>query len=201
MTDSLTDDALATFRRVLDPDDNSTGGGSASAIAGAMAASLTAMVARLSVRADSPEPEAFYRRIAAEGARLSTELLAGSHEDAAAFDAVVAAYRLPKGTDAEKAARSAAVQAAFITATRVPLANARRCAETLDLVTELEGRSNERAKSDLVCAWRLGEAGLSGCLANVDINLSSVRDDAVRGAIAAERDALAEAALQGDATT
>jgi formiminotetrahydrofolate cyclodeaminase len=200
VTDILTDDALGTFRRVLDPGDNSTGGGSASAIAGAMAAALAGMVARLSIRPDSPEPEAFYQGIADDGARLSAALLEGSHSDAAAFDGVVAAYRLPKGTDAEKAARSDAIQSAIITATRVPLANAYRCKDVLGLVTGLEGRSNERAKSDLVCARRLAEAALQGCLANVEINLPGIKDEAVRRAIAAEMEALSAAALQGDAT-
>lgn len=199
MADILTAAALDTFRRVLDPKDNSTGGGSASAIGGAMAASLAAMVARLSIRPDASEPESFYREIAAAGAALSGELLAGSHEDAAAFDAVVAAYRLPKASDEEVAVRREAIQSAFVTATRVPLANARRCAAVLNLVTDLQGRSNERAKSDLICAWRLGEAALQGCLANVEINLPGIKDQAVRGAIAAEMEALAAAALQGDA--
>ena len=200
MTEILTTEALATFRRVLDPSDNSTGGGSASAIAGAMAAGLAAMVARLSIRTDASEPASFYGEIASTGAALSSALLAGSHEDAAAFDAVVAAYRLPKGTEEEAAARRTAVQSAFITATRVPLENARRCGGVLDLVTDLEGRSNERAKSDLICAWRLAEAALQGCLANVEINLPGIKDEAIRSAIAAERDALVAAAFEGDAT-
>jgi formiminotetrahydrofolate cyclodeaminase len=199
LTDILSSAALDTFRRVLDPTDNSTGGGSASAIAGAMAASLAAMVARLSIRPDASEPESFYRAIAAAGAALSGELLAGSHEDAAAFDAVVAAYRLPKTSEGEVAVRRDAIQSAFVTATEAPLANARRCGAVLDLVIELEGRSNERAKSDLTCAWHLGEAALRGCLANVEINLPGIKDQAVRGAIAAEMEALAAAALQGDA--
>ena len=200
MTEILTDEALATFRRVLDPTDNSTGGGSASAIAGAMAASLAAMVARLSIRPDSPEPESFYKRIAAEAAQLSAELLDGSYRDAAAFDAVVAAYRLLKGTDDEKAARSAAIQDAIAEATRVPLGNAQRCAVALGLARELEGRSNPRAESDLICALRLGEAGLRGCLANVEINRTMIKDEGIRGVLAAHIRELAAVVSGGDAT-
>lgn len=193
MTDILTGEALATFKRVLDPTDNSTGGGSAAAIAGGMAASLVAMVARLSARPEAEEPEQFYLEIASNGARLSQELLAGSHEDAAAFDAVVAAYRLPKGSDEELSARRAAIQAAFIRATRVPLANAARCAQALRLVVALEGRSNPRAESDLICARRLGAAALHGCLANVEINLPGIKDEDIRGEIAAALDELRHA--------
>lgn len=176
MVDVLTGDALDTFRRVLDPGDNSTGGGSASAIAGAMAGALVAMVARLSVRPDAAEPAAFYEGIAAEGTRLSHELLAGSHADAAAFDAVVAAYRLPKADEAQIAARRHAIQSAMVSATHAPLANARRCSHVLHLARQLEGRSNPKAASDLVCAVALAHAGLQGCIANVEINLGGIRD-------------------------
>jgi methenyltetrahydrofolate cyclohydrolase len=179
LADLLSPEALDTFHRVLDPGDNSTGGGSASAIAGAMAAALVAMVARLSARPDASEPAAFYEDIAAEGTRLSQELLAGSHQDAAAFDAVVAAYRLRKANEAEMAARRMAIQSAMVSAARAPLGNARRCSHVLHLARQLEGRSNPRAGSDLISAKELAHAGLRGCLANVEINLGGIKDTTV----------------------
>jgi methenyltetrahydrofolate cyclohydrolase len=169
--------------RVLDPTDNSTGGGSASAIAGSMAAALAAMVARLSSPAAGGETEATYAAIAQGGAALSEGLLAGADEDAQSFDAVMTAYRLPKGTDAEKATRRAAIQAAIIHATRVPLQNAQRCAAVQTLVSQLEGHSNPRALSDLQSAGYLARAGLLGCLANVDINLPGVKDETIAAEI------------------
>lgn len=182
----MTHDCTTTFLRVLDPADNSTGGGSASALAGGMAAALAAMVARLSLGTNSPEPEAYYREIAEAGAKLVGALIAGADEDARSFDAVMAAYRLPKGSDAEKQARSVAIKAAMIDATRVPLQNAERCAAVLELVVRLEGRSNPRALSDLQSAGYLARAGLQGCLANVEINLPGVKDpvtaEEIRGA-------------------
>ena len=178
MPDPLTHDALNTFRRVLDPGDNSTGGGSAAAIAGAMAGALVAMVARLSIRPDAVEPVSFYEEIAAEGTRLSRQLLAGSHEDAAAFDAVVGAYRLHKAGEAQVAARRAAIQAAMIRATKAPLGNGQACLAILELAARLEGRFNQQAASDLACANHLAEAGLLGCLANVEINLPGIKDAA-----------------------
>lgn len=179
----VTDEQIAAFLRVLDPDDPSTGGGTASAIAGGMAAALAAMVARLSIGPAAAEPEAFYREIAQAAAGLSQALLAGGDEDARSFEGVMAAYRLPKGTDEEKRARSAAIQAALAHATHVPLRNAERCAEVLALAARLAGRSNPRAASDLQCAGYLARAGLQGCLANVEINLAGIKDPAVAAEI------------------
>jgi formiminotetrahydrofolate cyclodeaminase len=186
----LTDQSTATFLRVIDSTDNSTGGGSASAIAGSMAAALAAMVARLSSPAAGGESEATYDEIAQAGTVLSQALLAGAHEDAASFDAVVAAYRLPKETAEEKEARRAAIQEAMIHATRVPLDNAERCTAVQSLVARLEGRSNPRALSDLQSAGHLARAGLLGCLANVDINLPGIKDAAAAAEIRKRADAL-----------
>lgn len=168
------DQDLKAFLRVLDPADNSTGGGTASAVAGAMAAALCAMVARLSVGKKDMEPEDYYQPIIDEGERLAGKLMAGSREDSQAFDLVREAYRLPKESEAEKAARRAAIDAAMLHATRVPLGNAEDCARVLELCRALTGRSNPNAGSDLGSARALAAAGLAGCLANVDINLPGV---------------------------
>lgn len=191
--DAITEGQMAAFRRVLDPLDNSTGGGTASAVAGAMAAALVAMVARLSVGANAVEGEAFYQGIAQAAGELREALLAGAEEDALSFDAVMAAFRLPKGTDSEKEARRAAIQEATIYATRVPLHNAEHCAAILALAARLEGRSNPRALSDLQSAGYLARAGLQGCLANVDINLPGVKDEGVAGEIRSRASALSAA--------
>jgi formiminotetrahydrofolate cyclodeaminase len=186
----MTDELTTAFLRVLDPTDNSTGGGSASAIAGGMAAALAAMVARLSVNGAGGESDDYYAAIAEQGAALSHALMAGADEDAQSFDAVMAGYRLPKTTDAEKAARTAAIRAAMAHATRVPLRNAELCTEVLALVARLTGRSNPRALSDLQSAGYLARAGLLGCLANVDINLPGVKDEAAAAEIRARAAAL-----------
>lgn len=185
MTHIITDGQMAAFHRVLDPLDNSTGGGTASAVAGAMAAALAAMVARLSIGPNAAEPEAVYRETAQAAGELREALLAGAEEDARSFDAVMAAFRLPKATDAEKDVRRAAIQEATVHATRVPLHNAERCAAVLALAVRLEGRSNPRALSDLQSAGYLARAGLLGCLANVDINLPGIKDEAIAGEIRA----------------
>jgi formiminotetrahydrofolate cyclodeaminase len=172
----MVDEALAAFLKVLDPGDNSTGGGTASAVAGAMAAALVSMVARLSLGRPGMESESFYREIRAQAEDLSGRLYQGGAADSQAFAAIREAYGLPKATPEDKEKRLAAIQKATLRATRIPLENAEACREVLSLQARLQGRFNSNAASDLECAGYLAQAGLSGCLANVEINLRSLRE-------------------------
>ncbi len=181
-------DNVDAFWKVLDPTDNATGGGTASATAGAMAAGLTAMVARLSLGKDL-QPDEYYQPIIAEAEALAVELFDGARIDSQAFEQVMAAFKLPKDTDADQAARSEAIQAGWQHAAQVPLDNARRCHRVSELAAMLEGKSNPDAGSDLLCAIQLAQAGKAGCIANVQINLPSIKDAAASQALLA---ALAE---------
>jgi len=189
------DEALAAFLRVLDPADNSTGGGTASAVAGAMAAALVSMVARLSLGKAGRESESFYREIILQAEDLSRRLYQGGTADSQAFEAIRAAYKLPKETPAEKEKRLAAIQEAVLKATRTPLGNAEACREVLFLIGNLRRRFNESAASDLECAAYLARAGLSGCLANVEINLRSLKDPSVVAEFSAQVLLLRKAAV------
>lgn len=171
------------FRRVLDPADNATGGGAAAAIAGAMAAALLAMAARLSVDRGLPQPDTFYTAVAAEAEELSRELLAGADADAQAFDAVRAAYQLPKSSEAQRRERSQAIQSALVHATHVPLTNAEHCQRVLQLCHILWDHCNPNVISDLKCAELLAQAGQQGCLSNVKTNLRSIKDANTRAEI------------------
>jgi len=184
------DKNISAFLKVLDPADNSTGGGTASAVAGAMAGALVAMVARLSIGREGMEPDAFYKELGAAAETLSAELFNGGREDSQAFEAVRDAFRLPKGSDGEKATRREAIQAAWIQAARVPLANAERCRQVLELGTQLRGRSNPNAASDLACAMYLARAGMLGCLENVEINTPAIKDQHVAAELAERVSAL-----------
>lgn len=179
MSTPVTETQVAAFLRVLDAADATTGGGTASAFAGSMAAGLIGMVARLSLGPGAAESAAFYQQIIQAGAELTAALLSGADEDARSFDGVMAAYRLPKSTNEERQVRSVAIQAALTHATRIPLRNAEYCAEVLALVARLQGCANPRTLSDLQSAGYLALAGLQGCLANVDINLPGIKDSAV----------------------
>ncbi len=174
------DEKFFAFLRVIDPEDNVTGGGAASAVAGAMGASLVGMVARLSAgKKNMPEPDSYYRAVDQKTQRLMLDLFEGSNADSRAFDAVMAAYRLPKETDEEKAVRIAAIQTATIGATETPVQNAEKCAQVLAAARELVGRSNANAASDLECAIFLAEAGLKGALSNADINIPAIKDEKI----------------------
>lgn len=170
---------IEAFLKVLDPRDNATGGGAASAVAGAMAAALAGMVARVSRGKPGMEPDDVYDAIDESAQRLSRYLMAGAREDSVAFEAVMRAYRMPKEAEEEKAARSAAIQAAMERATEVPLSNAEACAEVLELCDRLRPRHNPNATSDLDVGRRLAEAALAGCVDNVEINVGSLKSDAV----------------------
>jgi formiminotetrahydrofolate cyclodeaminase len=189
------DENIAAFQKVLDPADNSTGGGTASAIAGAMAAALAAMVARLSIGKEGMEPDPFYCEIAEEAERLSDQLFRGGRDDSEAFNDVSAAYQLPKDTEEQWVQRRQAIQRGLLNATRVPLANAEWCKRTLELCEALRGHSNPGADSDLECAEHLGRAGLLGCVANVEINVRSIRDETASRELAERARELKEWAL------
>lgn len=172
---------IEAFLKVLDPQDNATGGGAASAVAGAMAAGLAGMVARVSRGKPDMASDDVYDEVDAAARRLTGALMAGARDDSSAFEAVMRAYRMPKNSEEEKSARSAAIQAAMERATEVPLSNAEACAEVLDLCDRLRPRHNANAKSDLDVGRRLAEAALAGCIDNVEINVGSLKNEAVAG--------------------
>jgi formiminotetrahydrofolate cyclodeaminase len=162
------------------------GGGSAAALAGALAAALAAMVASLpKTRSGSAEERA--RLDAALGwAREAGSRLRGLvDEDSAAYDGVVAAYRLPKSTPEELAARRQAVARAMARATEVPLATAEACLVVLKAAQEAVAHGNPNAASDARTAGALARAGLLGAAENVRVNAASL--DAEAAAASTER--------------
>jgi len=193
----MMDETLAAFLKVLDPADSSTGGGTASAIAGAMAAALISMVSRLSIGKPGMENESFYREISLQAEDLSRRLYQGGAADSQAFEGIRAAYNLPKATSEEKGRRLSTIQEAILKATRIPLDNAEACQAVLSLQRKLQGRFNPNASSDLECAAYLAQAGLSGCLANVEINLRSLKEQGTVAELSARVRALRKVAAQG----
>ncbi len=169
-------DNTSAFLKVLDPNDNSTGGGTASAVAGAMAAALVAMVARLSLDREGSQETSFYQDLISEAEGLAKDLFTGGRKDSEAFKAVSTAYKLPNESDPQKIARQDAIQRAMIKAAHVPLANAEKCRRIIELFSNLQGRFNPNTASDLECAGHLARAGLAGCIANVEINLPYIDD-------------------------
>jgi formiminotetrahydrofolate cyclodeaminase len=180
-------EGIQAFLRVLDPSDNSTGGGAASAIAGAMAASLVAMVARLSK--GKGKPDEFYEEVNRRALEISRALMKGAEEDSLAFDRVMEAYRMPKSTQEEMEERRRAISRSLEEAAMVPLENARLCGQILELCESLAPNANPNARSDLKCGHLLAMAAMRGCLENVKINLASLKDHSKAASI---RDSLEE---------
>lgn len=170
---------INAFLKVLDASDNATGGGTASCVAGSMAAGLVGMVARLSMGKDGLLPTKHYEGIALRAEELAQALFGAGRIDAEAFAVVSSAFKMPKETPQQKQARSLAIQKGMAHCAEVPLANTRLCCEVLGLADKLAEKYNLNATSDLQCARYLATAGLKGCAANVRINLPSIKDKAV----------------------
>ena len=175
LTSQSVSDLLAAFRSP----DPTPGGGSAAALAGAAGASLLAMVANLpKPQATSEEDVASLQGAGERCTDLALQLERLVDKDTEAYDLVVGAYRMPKATDEEKAARSAGIQTALQAATDAPLEVMRRCAEALGLADAVGRFGNANASSDVKVAVGLLGAGLAGAHENVEINLGSVKDAA-----------------------
>ena len=184
---------LAAFRSP----DPTPGGGSASALAGAVGAALLAMVAALGKpRSDAAED---VRRLRAAGDRcaaLSDRLSALMDDDTTAYDAVVSAFKLPKATDEEKSARTIRIQEALRGATQVPLDVIRTCGEALDQGIVVAEFGNRNARSDVRVGLELLGAAVRGAKLNVDINLENLKDAAYVAAVRDETETLVVAAAR-----
>ena len=177
------------------------GGGTASAIAGAMGTSLLIMVTGLAKSRNNTDDEKTALAKAREALTpLAAHLTQLADADAQAFDRVMAAYRLPKDSDNDKAARTHAIQAALHGATTVPLDTLRACAHVLALAHVVAEHGNRSAASDAGVAVGLLEAAAAGAHANVQINLDGIKDETFKTATGAEATRLSTAAAAAAAT-
>jgi glutamate formiminotransferase / formiminotetrahydrofolate cyclodeaminase len=157
------------------------GGGSVAALVGGLAAGLAAMVANLTVGKKGYEAAwAALSALAERAQSVKDRLTRAIDEDTAAFNAAMAAMRMPKGTPEERSARDAALEAGYQQATRVPLDTARACLEALDLASEAAGKGNTASASDAGVAALMARAAVESAVLNVLINLGSVRDEAFK---------------------
>jgi formiminotetrahydrofolate cyclodeaminase len=175
---SFRDLTIGAFAERLASSEPVPGGGSASAVAAALGASLVAMVATLS--RDRPkyvDHAALYEAAEPVARRLSDELFALADEDAAAYAACAIALKLPREAFADKELRDAQVKATARVAAEVPLRCLERCREVLVLAEALAGRSNVNASSDLRVAALLCEAAGHGAAENVLVNIPLIGTD------------------------
>jgi glutamate formiminotransferase/formiminotetrahydrofolate cyclodeaminase len=153
------------------------GGGSAAAASGAMAAGLATMVASMSRGKKAYlQYEAQLSAAVEKLSRLREELMVAIDADAEAYNSVMKAYKLGK-TVSEKEG-GALIDSALKEATSVPLSVAEKAQEVARIAASLEGITNPNMKSDLTTAQALARAAVTGALANVEINLASLKDQA-----------------------
>jgi methenyltetrahydrofolate cyclohydrolase len=169
------------FLEVLASDAPTPGGGAVAAIAGATGAALIEMVGRLTVDKEGYEAVRDRMRAAIETASAARgDLTDLADRDAHAFDAVMDAFKMPKDTDEQKAARSASIQAGYVGAATVPQDVARRCVDLMALAVEVTDAGNPQAASDGLSAAASLYTGALCAIANVAINATSIKDAAVR---------------------
>ena len=172
-------DAIQTsevsFLEALASADPTPGGGSAAAQAGAMAAALVAMVARLTVgKKKYADVQAEMETLAAAADSLRAEFTAAVKADAAAFDQVISAIKLSKGTAKQESARKKAIEKATLEAARQPLHVAGLAVSALELALNAARLGNSSAVSDAGTAGALAFAALEGAGLNVRINVHAL---------------------------
>jgi formiminotetrahydrofolate cyclodeaminase len=170
----LIDSPVNEFLEKLSSSSPTPGGGSVAALGGAMSASLISMVCRLSEDVEE------LKSVLNDSEILRSELTKLVDEDAKAFDEVMKAFRMPKGSDDEKATRREAIQNALKGAAKVPLIVAGRCTHLIRLSNSTVKVCNKNAISDVGVATLLAYSSLKSAALNVEINLKSIKDEDFR---------------------
>jgi len=169
--------SLGEFVDELSTESPAPGGGSVAALAAALGAALAAMVANLShPKKGFEQRQARLEEIAVRGQALKDRMLAAVDADTAAFDALLEAMRLPKGTEAEQKARDEAIARATVAAIQVPLGVLEGCAEILELCLEIGEIGLPASRSDAGTGAQMARAAAAGAYQNVCINLPGLAD-------------------------
>jgi len=197
---SLIDRSVRDLLTAFSSSDPTPGGGSAAALSSAIGASLLMMVAALpKTRSGSDDDRARLTAAGAVLADLRDRLTEAVDADTAAYDHVVAAYKMPKASADEQSARKAAIQRALREATDVPLRVVRLSAAALVQAAAVAAHGHKAAGSDVGVAIALLRAGLRGARLNVEINIGSLTDAEYTSAVTAEINRLgAESARSAD---
>jgi formiminotetrahydrofolate cyclodeaminase len=177
MSENLTEQTLVEFLDALSSSAPAPGGGSVSALSGALGAALVSMVCNLTLgKKKYADVQQDITALVEQSEALRGELTALLQADVEAYTGVSIAYRMPKETDEQKAARSAAIQEALKKATVVPMQIAETCGRVLDLCTPAAEKGNVYAVSDAGVAALMAEAGLRSAALNVIININAIKD-------------------------
>lgn len=182
---------IGEFLDALAAQQPTPGGGGAAALTGAQAAALISMVVNFTLgNKKYAAVEAAMQNYLQQSEQLRRELTALADQDVAAFQAVADCYTLPKNTDQEKAARTAALQAALKGAAQVPFTVALKCLSIMQLAEPVGRTGNANVVSDVATALYLAQGALASALVNVNINLKLIKDAEFVTAWSTQRDVL-----------
>ena len=185
------------FLLVTAGDDPVPGGGSVSALCGALSAALGQMVTNLTIgRKKYAEYEESMKEMAAVFNSYLDEFAKDIDKDSDAYDAVFSAYKLPKETEEEKAVRSQKIQEATKIAAEVPLQVAQKAGKLMDFISMVAKTGNQNAVTDACVAMMCARTAVLGALLNVRINLSSLKDEEYVAQLKAEADHLEATAVE-----
>ncbi|MDH6312635.1 formiminotetrahydrofolate cyclodeaminase [Parabacteroides sp. PFB2-10] len=173
------------------------GGGSISALNGAIATALTEMVANLTIgKKKYADYEGQMKTIATEAATIRERLIGYIDEDSDAYNRVFSAFKLPKETEEEQAARSAAIQEATKEAALVPMRVAEEVGSVMETIIYVAHKGNQNAVTDACVAMMAARTCVLGALLNVRINLSSIKDEEFVRRLAEQADHLEAEAIR-----
>ena len=167
------------------------GGGSVSALNGALAGALAAMVANLTIgRKKYAEVNDIMVELSSRFEKLSSRLIEDVDRDSDAYNRVFAAFKMPKDTDEEKQVRSEAIQCETKYAAQVPMEVARAVYEVLPMIDTVAQKGNSNAVTDACVSMMCARTAILGALLNVRINLTSIKDEAFVNAMREEADTI-----------
>jgi len=196
MPESFSQKTVAQFLDELASQAPVPGGGSGAALVGALGAALASMVCNLTVgKPKYADVQGEIQTLLAQTEALRARLTALIDEDIAVYYRLSSAYKMPKETEEQKAARTAAIQDILRDATKVPMQIAEACVQVLQLCKPIAEKGNVGAVSDAGVAALLAEAALRSAALNVLINLAAIKD----AEFAARERAALESLLAGKA--
>lgn len=194
----LAEMTVTQFADVLASDAPAPGGGSVAALEGALGAALTAMVCTLTEgKKQYADHRDFVLEVQAKASALQAKFIDVMDRDTEAFMVVSRAFSMPKATDEEKTARSAAIQKGLVGCTETPFEMMNLAAEAIALTESLLGRFNESAASDLGVAALSLRAAVQGAWLNVLINIGSLKDKELAERYRVEGEELVKTVLIG----
>ena len=187
----LTELTIKEFINKVISNDPVPGGGSVSALNGALAGALAAMVANLTIgRKKYAEVNDIMVELSSRFEKLSSRLIEDVDRDSDAYNRVFAAFKMPKDTDEEKQVRSEAIQRETKYAAQVPMEVARAVYEVLPMIDTVAQKGNSNAVTDACVSMMCARIAILGALLNVRINLTSIKDEAFVNAMREEADTI-----------